>query len=253
MGSGVPETWERRRDVGPGERDAQRLDVVGRNTDRVGDGTDNTGDTAAAIGLSLEISFGVDRATMVGVVLEPGRRAVGLVESELRVPKATPNKPRSSRHWEVRGHGLWADHVVEQPLVHWSCGLEAFALAVDEPDELVRTGIGHRVPLGWELEFEAGGEAIELGAASSSGREVEGFRQMGRVHGIVMDERGEWPFEGLGLRTRWWGATSPSFVGASPPTWEETPAPGAALDLVVDGVRWNYRLDDGNLVVRNDA
>ncbi len=220
MGSGVPETWERRRDVGPGERDAQRLDVVGRNTDRVDDRTDNTGDNAAAIGLSLEISFGVDRATMVGVVLEPGRRAVGLVESELRVPKATPNKPRSSRHWEVRGHGLWADHVVEQPLVHWSCGLEAFALAVDEPDELVRTGIGHRVPLGWELEFEADGEAFWATAEQH-------YLQPGTAHGIMLSKQGDREIAGPATRQHWWG----SDPGTAPQSFL------AAVQAAIDAIR----------------
>ena len=56
---------------------------------------------------------------------------------------------------EVRTSGLWADHVCESPYEHWSYGLEAFALALDDPAELLGRGFGDRVPLGWELEFEA--------------------------------------------------------------------------------------------------
>ena len=47
----------------------------------------------------------------------------------------------------------------EEPGRRWTYGLEAFALAVDDPAELLGRGYGHRVPLGWELEFEAPADA----------------------------------------------------------------------------------------------
>ena len=34
--------------------------------------------------------------------------------------------------WELRTSGLWADHICEAPLDHWSYGLESFALVIDD-------------------------------------------------------------------------------------------------------------------------
>ena len=63
--------------------------------------------------------------------------------------------------------GVWLSVVCETPGEHWSLGMEAFALEVDDPDD----ELGHRVPLGFDLEWEA----------------------PGRVHGEVLidDERHE--------------------------------------------------------------
>ncbi len=108
---------------------------------------------------------------------------------------------------EVRTSGLWADHVCEDPYVHWSYGLEAFALALDDPVELLGRGLGHRVPLGWELDFEAtdepqwlGGEGPDHHAAGSGG-----YRQLGTAHGLVLTAAGEHPVEGRAVRSHAWG------------------------------------------------
>lgn len=53
----------------------------------------------------------------------------------------------------IRTHGLWVSLVCETRDEHWSVGLEAFALAVDHPDEQR----GDLVPLGLDLEWEAPG------------------------------------------------------------------------------------------------
>lgn len=53
----------------------------------------------------------------------------------------------------IRHHGLWLSLVCETPGEHWSVGLEAFALAVDDPDD----ERGDLVPLGFDLEWEAPG------------------------------------------------------------------------------------------------
>jgi hypothetical protein len=51
---------------------------------------------------------------------------------------------------EFRADGLWVDFVCETPDEHWSFGLEAFGLRVDDPaDE-----IGDRIPVGFDLEWE---------------------------------------------------------------------------------------------------
>jgi hypothetical protein len=78
-------------------------------------------------------------------VARPGRDLVVLDE---------PDAPRPRAGMEIRASGLWADAIEEEPGVRWTIGLEAFALAVDHPEDVV----GHRVPLGFDLEWERSGE-----------------------------------------------------------------------------------------------
>ncbi len=102
--------------------------------------------------------------------------------------------------WELRTSGLWAEQVRERPFDHWSYGLEAFALAIDEPDELLRRALGHRVPLGWELDFVAGGPP----AATADG-EPGSFTQTGTIEGLLLTGGGEHPIEGAALRSYFTG------------------------------------------------
>jgi hypothetical protein len=54
---------------------------------------------------------------------------------------------------DVRSHGLWVSLVCETPGEHWTIGLEAFALAVEHPDD----DRGDLVPLGFDVEWESPG------------------------------------------------------------------------------------------------
>jgi hypothetical protein len=49
--------------------------------------------------------------------------------------------------------GVWLSLDCETPGEHYTIGLEAFALEVDHPDD----ELGHLVPLGFDLEWEAPG------------------------------------------------------------------------------------------------
>ena len=51
----------------------------------------------------------------------------------------------------IRANGLWLSLVCETPGEHWSIGLEAFALLVDDPAD----DRGELVPLGLDVEWEA--------------------------------------------------------------------------------------------------
>lgn len=59
-------------------------------------------------------------------------------------------RPRGSV-LEVRADGLWTEMICETPGEHWSFGLEAFGLRVDDPVEVV----GERLAVGYDLEWEA--------------------------------------------------------------------------------------------------
>jgi hypothetical protein len=113
-------------------------------------------------------------------VVRPGRDLVVLSE---------PDAPRPRAGMEVRAPGLWADAIEEEPGDRWTIGLEAFALAVDHPDD----AMGRRVPLGFDLEWERTGP-------DSAGRAPA------RVHGEVLveddalelDAEGWWAVWGAG-------------------------------------------------------
>ena len=82
------------------------------------------------------------RIAIVGLVDHDPACAVVLVETGI--------EPSSGR-WEFRTSGLWAEVFDESE--HWSYGLEAFALEIDDPAELLGRGYGKRVALGWELDL----------------------------------------------------------------------------------------------------
>lgn len=131
-------------------------------------------------------------ASFQAAVVEPGRRPVVITESDLRIP---------GRGWELRGSGLWADHLVETPYRHWSYGLEAFALAIDDPWELMAAGLGERIALGWELEFECEQDPERLGPS--------GYQQLGTAHGLLLLGRRQLEIEGPACRSHRWGAPAP--------------------------------------------
>jgi hypothetical protein len=62
---------------------------------------------------------------------------------------------------EIRSSGLWAAMHCEEPFEHWTIGLEAFAVALDDPAEAYLGERGDLVALGFDLEWESYGAAYE--------------------------------------------------------------------------------------------
>ena len=86
--------------------------------------------------------------------------------------------PRPRQGLEIRGEGLWAELYCETPNEHWTFGLEAFGLIVEElTDE-----IGERVPVGLDLEWEVGASGPPSGT----------------VHGDVLVGRERWTIDATG-------------------------------------------------------
>jgi len=106
-------------------------------------------------------------------------------------------EPPRGRALEARASGLWVDLVCETPLEHWSVGLEAFAVAMDDPAEACRGERGDPTALGLDLEWEGSGPP----AAQGEG----GYGQACTVHGDVLVGRERIAFEGTGWRTHLWG------------------------------------------------
>ena len=132
-------------------------------------------DGAEAGHLELVIDAARRQAAVTASLTRPGRDLV-----VLREPEAPWPRPGSL---EVRASGLWADAVEEEVGERWTIGLEAFALAVDHPDDAV----GHRVPLGFDLEWERT-------------RPDEDGRVPARVHGEVLVEDDVLEIDAAG----WW-------------------------------------------------
>jgi hypothetical protein len=90
--------------------------------------------------------------------------------------------PRRDDSLELRGDGIWVDLTCETPLEHWSIGLEAFGLRVDD----VNDDIGERLPVGLDLEWEITGTTDPEALADGTG-----YTQSGVLHGelLVGNER----------------------------------------------------------------
>lgn len=138
-------------------------------------------------------------ASLVG----QGRSMVLVRDAEVPLPRGRP--------LEVRTEGLWAELVCEEPLEHWSLGLEAFGLGFDDPTEAWRGERGDRTALGLDLGWEATGPAQASGDRDAGAAGVradatwDGYEQAGEAHGEVLVGRERLPFTGPGWRSHRWG------------------------------------------------
>jgi len=125
-------------------------------------------------------------------VVGPDRRLVTVIDNEVPFPT-------SYSSLEVRSDGLWADHHVETALDHFSLGLEAFGVALDDPADTYHGLRGERTPLGLDLEWDTDGIPFRWPEG------LDRYEVPCRVHGeiLVGDERIE--FEGPGQRDHSWG------------------------------------------------
>jgi hypothetical protein len=76
----------------------------------------------------------------------PDRPLVTLIDHDIPMPS-------DDQSMEIRQDGLWADHVVEDPVQHMSVNLEGFALSLDDPAVVYAELRGDRVPFGFQLDF----------------------------------------------------------------------------------------------------
>lgn len=150
------------------------------------------GPVAGRIRLTLDAAHG--RAAFVAdfAVASAGRLVVADEDIAL---------PRPAAGLEVRTDGLWASLYCETPFEHWSMGLEAFGLLVDDAVDDVTAWdrlVGERLPVGFDLEWELRGEARPLADGA-------GYEQPGVVFGVLLVERDRLPTEGTAVRDHWWG------------------------------------------------
>jgi hypothetical protein len=120
-----------------------------------------------------------------------GRPLVTVIDHEI--------PPARTGSLEVRTSGLWADHNCETPLDHWSLGLEAFAVAFDDPAEAYGAMWGERVPFGFDLEWETNGGAFRYPPG------VDRYEVPCRVHGEVLVGAETLEIDAVGQRDHSWG------------------------------------------------
>lgn len=106
--------------------------------------------------------------------------------------------PPSARALEVRASGLWTELVCETPLDHWSVGLEAFGVALDDPLEAWGRERGDPWALGLDVEWEGVGPCVGWPAAG-------GYWQGCAVSGDVLVGARKFSLDGSGTRVHQWG------------------------------------------------
>ncbi|WP_420434730.1 hypothetical protein [Candidatus Poriferisocius sp.] len=119
------------------------------------------------------------RSWFWSALVGPHRRPVVLVETDAPLPRPST--------LELRAPGLWTEFIEQIPDEHFTVDLEAFAVALDDPEDLFDRGWGERVPYGLELEWEAADGLLDV------------------VHGLVLVGDESYELEGMGRRFHWEG------------------------------------------------
>jgi hypothetical protein len=131
---------------------------------------------------AITILPGRNQAWYWAGVVRPGAPLVVLHDLGLRLP---------ARRLEIRGEALWADHINEEPFEHWTIGNEAYALAVDDADEVLGRGRGESCPLGFDLEWERAGAVVADEAGYAVPAAVHGEILIGSER-LVVAASGRW-------------------------------------------------------------
>jgi hypothetical protein len=148
--------------------------------------------------------------------VERGRPLITVIDHEVPLPS-------SPLSLELRHDGLWADHVMPEPLERMSCSLEAFAVALDDPTEVYRSGFGDRVPFGLELDWETDRAGYQWPPLTPR------YEIPCRVRGEVLVGDRTIEVDGWGQRDHSWGAARDWWAMG----WNWT---AGRLD---DGTRWH--------------
>lgn len=162
--------------------------------------------------LRLGLRAGDDRAWWWTCLAGDRRPLVSVRDHDVDLP---PGRPL-----EIRASGLWAEITTETPFEHWSVGLEAFGVALDDPAEAWLGERGDRTAVGFDLEWEAPeGERglVELPVRPGVGATPNnGYRQPCTVHGEVLLGEERLDIDGRGWRAHawgecdWWTTTGPA-------------------------------------------
>lgn len=125
-------------------------------------------------------------------LLRSGERVLAVREHDVPPPRGSS--------LEIRAEALWADFTCEEPFDHWSVGVEAFGVLLDEPEDALRGERGDRTGLGFDLGWEAAGPPVP---------QPDGYAVPARVHGEILTGVGATPevakVAGVGRWVHRWG------------------------------------------------
>lgn len=187
-----------------------------------------------SLGMAVRLAFrpGENRAWYWAHLVGSGRPLVAVRDHDVDIPRG--------RNLEVRASGLWADFVCETPMEHWTVGLEAFGVALDDPREAYRGERGDVTALGLDLEWEAvdtggggGRPATEPGNEdANSGR----YEQACTVHGELLAGNQRIQIDAPGHRYHAWGPLDWWAEQGEPWVW--------AAGRLDDGTHFSYHGPD---------
>lgn len=126
-----------------------------------------------------------------GYLVREGEQLLAVNHHEAKLPKGEV--------LEVREDGLWSQLQCETPHDHWTVGLEAFAVGLDEPGEAYAEDLrGDKVPLGIDLEWQAQAPVYDYPG-------VTRYEQSCLVTGEILVGNSAISFDGWGQRDHSWG------------------------------------------------
>ncbi|MDG2113625.1 MAG: hypothetical protein P8N02_13545 [Actinomycetota bacterium] len=199
-------------------------------------------DTATGLGVWVEFGWSAHRRSgwYVAVLSAFDGPVVLVVDPALSLAELTPSL-------EFRAEGIWAQHVCEAPLDHWTLGLEAFGVTLDDPADGAAEQWGTRTAVGLDLEWEA----VQPAAADDGG-----FGQECMVSGEILIADRSFDAMGPGHRRRQWRETpGPSLTELA--GWFHVPVRVARpwgerrFDLYLDSHgRWHHTYRDDPISVR---
>lgn len=87
--------------------------------------------------------------------------------------------PRGEAPTVLKAHGLWAEHVCDEPMVQWTVENECYAAALDDPDDA--WGRAYGLPTAYALDLEWYATSPPVPTTSPEA----GYGQDGVVHGVI--------------------------------------------------------------------
>ena len=124
------------------------------------------------------------------------------------------------------GGALWAHFICESPFDHWTVAMEAYAVALDPPEQAWHGERGTRVGLAFDLEWESTQTPIiddSRGVSGNVSGNVSGYMLDCVVHGDLQVGDDRLNIAGVGTRSHQWGLLNEAWLTA---TW---PAPSSGL------------------------
>jgi hypothetical protein len=137
----------------------------------------------------LTLLNGLRRAWYWAALVQPGRPLLYLADVDVPLP---------TTGLELRSEGLWASHDCEAPFEQWTVANEAYAVALEHPDEALGRGYGRPEPVAFDIEWYAASPAVALSGTS-------GYAQAGTVDAVIELGQGRLEVEASSRRRHWWG------------------------------------------------